>query len=908
VKRNKKEITIKTKIVIIFILAMAISISGIGYLIFMSWISSTERTTKSIAEAVNESIYDQVYSFMQTPYYINEVQHKIIEAGILDLSNEILREKFFVGVLSAQNDAIYSFSYGTESGDYYGARRNEDGVIEIMRNNSFTGGNSWYYSVDEDLTAGELVVKAGSFDPRTRAWYVAAAETERGVFAPVYKHFIMDDLTISGAWPIYNEMGELQGVLGTHILLSRIEEYLKNSINVYNGYAIIAEKETGALIANSMGIDNYTVSEEGILKHHYISEIQNSDIQKAYASYEENSETEFIYQAKTEKFYVNSQEIQMEGIDWILISAIPEDFLMEDVVSSIWMAFILAVIALGVSVISYDVVVRRLIRPMNHLLQVSAALSAGDLSRRAEVVRKDELGSISESLNQVADKMEYIINNLEATVSERTGELHKAKEELEENRDQLALILNSAAEAIYGIDLRGKCTFCNASCIKILGYSSQNELLGKNMHQQIHHSRRDGRPFPIDECKIIQSIKQGKGLEANDEVFWKADGTSFDVEYYSYPQIKNENIVGGVITFMDITARKQREKEFEYINSHDTLTGLYNRRYFEEIFKDLDTPENLPLSIIFADINGLKITNDIFGHKVGDELIKTSAEILKQICRENDVIARTGGDEFVILLPKTTVQELDKFQECIRIGFLNTRVSAVKCSISLGGDTKISEYQSLEETMGNAENAMYKDKTTNRKTINDELINTLIKTLHARDPREKQHSIVVSQLCGKVGDALHLSRPEISKLKRAAYLHDIGKIILDESILSKDSLSEEEFEKMKQHPVIGYRILNLFDDTVNLAEYVYSHHERWDGKGYPKGLKGKEIPLLSRIILVVETYERILNGSGFSIEKRKKDALAVIWEGRQRQFDPKIAELFLQMMKEKEDKGEKDNG
>jgi PAS domain S-box-containing protein len=144
--------------------------------------------------------------------------------------------------------------------------------------------------------------------------------------------------------------------------------------------------------------------------------------------------------------------------------------------------------------------------------------------------------------------MQFLINNLEDSVKERTEQLHSANAALEENKNQLQLILNSTAEGIYGIDMDGKCTFCNISSIRMLGYNSQEELLGKNMHLQIHHSHRDGRPFPIDECRIFMSIGQGKGFEAADEVFWRADGTCFDVEYRSYPQIKNGEVVGGVIS------------------------------------------------------------------------------------------------------------------------------------------------------------------------------------------------------------------------------------------------------------------------------------------------------------------------------------------------------------------------
>lgn len=214
-KDNRRNIPIRKIMIIVFLAAMVISIGSIGYLVFTSWFSSAKQTTESIAAEMNEHIYNQIYSYLHVPEQINESNHKIIANGILDLSQEDLRDKFFVGVLGSYEDEIYSFSYGTINGEYYGARRNENGEIQIMKSNATTGGNSWYYSVNDDLTAGDLAVQAGPFDPRTRAWYKAAVAAEGPVFSPIYKHFVMDDLTISYACPVYSKEGTLQGVLGT---------------------------------------------------------------------------------------------------------------------------------------------------------------------------------------------------------------------------------------------------------------------------------------------------------------------------------------------------------------------------------------------------------------------------------------------------------------------------------------------------------------------------------------------------------------------------------------------------------------------------------------------------------------------------------------------------------------------
>lgn len=896
-----RNISIRKMIIIVFIFAMLISMSGIGYLVFANWFSSAEKATEAIADEMNEGTLAKVNALLQLPEQIIEVNRRMITSGILDLENAGQRDKFLAGVLSSYGPEIYSFSYGTAGGEYYGARRNAQGAVEIMRNNAGTGGNTWYYAANEDMTAGALTMQAGAFDPRTRAWFKAAAQARGPSFSPIYKHFVMDDLTISYAWPLFDASGELQGVLGTHMLLKGIGEYLKGAVSQYEGYAVIFEKNTGELIANSLGAANFTLNEDGTLRRVSLDEMENADFAGAYRRYVSTSLPRFSYRGSERTLLVNIKETQKAGLDWVVISAIPEQMLITPAVQSISLAALLAVFALLVFTLVYNRIAGWLLRPVSSLVQVSRALSSGELDKRVSITRNDEIGRISASFNNMADNMQFLVNNLEATVKRRTEELGSTNLKLLDKGEELRLILDSTAEAIYGIDIQGNCTFCNLSCIRQLGYAGEEGLLGKNTHDMIHHSRADGTPLPVEECRIIQAFKEKRGTSADDEVFWKADGTSLAIEYHSYPQFKGGEVIGAVVTFMDITERKRREGEIQYLSYHDELTGLYNRRYFEDVRRKVDVPTRYPLSVIFADINGLKMTNDIFGHAAGDELIKKAARILAQSCREYDIVARMGGDEFCILLPNAGEKNVEMILECIKAGFSSARVAAVKCSISLGSDTKINQDKSLEETLANAENAMYKDKMMSRQAINNDIAETIIEALHEKSPDEKRHSAAVSALCGETGRALGLGQAEVSKLRRAGYLHDIGKIVLDESALAGNNITAEVTEKVRQHPVFGYRILNLLDDTLDLAEYVYSHHERWDGSGYPRGLSGGQIPLESRVIALAEVYDRVLNRGETPLENRETQAAETVKNGAGTQFDPRIALLFLRMLKRKKE-------
>ena len=893
---RKNYLSIRVILIIIFFAALLVSYIVISGMFFSNWLASAEQATQNISQDLGGYLSRQLENMMHTPEHINEVNYKIIQNNILNLSDDVAREQFFAGVLQAHGHPIYSVSYGNEEGEYYGARRYEKDFVEIIRNDAQTDGNLWYYAVNDDLTAGERILDAGKFDPRTRAWYTVVKETGAPSHSPVYKHFIMNDLTISAARPVFNKDGSLKGVFGSHMLLNDVGTFLAEAMRSYNGIAVIAEKQSGLLIANSIGVENFTVLPDKTLVRFGVEDLHNINIQESYRIYQNNPASSFMARIGQERFFISVQELILPGVDWLIVSAIPENILIKAVYDSMhttgWALVLLLILFLFV----FAFITNKFMRPVYRLVDASERLAAGDLKSRVDVERDDEIGIISSGFNKVADAMQHLVGNLEANVAARTEDLLFANTQLQANKNRLQLILDSAAEGVYGIDLDGNCTFCNVSCLHMMGYDNAEELLGKNMHALLHHSYRDGSLMQPQDCKILKAVMRGEAVEDEDEVFWRKDGSFFDVSYHAHPQIHAGHVVGAVVTFTDITERKKRENEIEYLSCHDHLTGLHNRRCFEDKRSIIDTPENLPLSVVFADINGLKMTNDIFGHAAGDELIKKSAEILRTACREGDALARVGGDEFIILLPKTTRDETENVIARIRAGFAKARVAAVRCSISLGCDTKTRSFHSLEEVMANAENAMYKDKTANRKTINADLIDTVIETLHTKSPDEKRHSQGVAALCEAVGKEMGRSAAEIAVLRRAGYLHDIGKIVFEEDLLTKISLTDEEQEKMQQHVITGYRILNLFDDTLDLAEVVYAHHERFDGTGYPKGVKGDEIPLMSRIIAVAERYERVVHRTAGTPAESKATAIAAVREGAGSRYDPIIAGLFADLM------------
>lgn len=238
-------------------------------------------------------------------------------------------------------------------------------------------------------------------------------------------------------------------------------------------------------------------------------------------------------------------------------------------------------------------------------------------------------------------------------VKQDITERRRAAQELRDREDQLRLILESTAEAIYGIDLEGRCTFCNPACLRLLGYKHSDELLGKNMHDLIHHSRPNGTKLPAEECRIFRAFKTGQGTHVDDELLCRADGTSFPAEYWSYPQRKGEGVVGAVVAFIDITERKAAEEQIRSLAYYDTLTGLPNRILLQDRLAQAlagASRHQDKVALLFLDLDRFKVINDSLGHSVGDLLLRQVAERLKRQTREQDTVSRLGGDEFVVVL------------------------------------------------------------------------------------------------------------------------------------------------------------------------------------------------------------------------------------------------------------------
>jgi diguanylate cyclase (GGDEF)-like protein/PAS domain S-box-containing protein len=478
--------------------------------------------------------------------------------------------------------------------------------------------------------------------------------------------------------------------------------------------------------------------------------------------------------------------------------------------------------------------------------------------------------------------------------SRNISELKEWEDEVSRERQLFKVTLHSIGDAVITTDIENRIVILNKAAEELTGWNqeeSRGRLLNEVMttvieknNDLLEHTSNKGQMDGVQhgDCKILISRNGSKRIISSSE---------------AYIRDEFSNVLGVVIVFRDVTFEKQKEEEVRYLGYHDRLTGLYNRAYFEEALLSLDNEAYMPLGLIMGDSNGLKMVNDVFGHAKGDKLLKSIAEIFKSICGGDDIVARVGGDEFAIILPRTSQEKanfiISRIKQLCNIGI----VDPISPSISLGSAIKTHKDEDISKVYKLAEDRMYNNKLVESKSIRSSILLSLKKTLEERTHETEAHAQRLKEISVKIGKKMALFDNELDDLSLLAMLHDIGKIAIPDYILGKPAkLTEDEWKIMKSHCEIGYRIAVAAPELAHIANLILSHHEKWDGTGYPQELKGEEIPLLSRIITIVDAYDAMTSDRPYHAAVTSDVALKELKRCSGTQFDPSIVEKFIEVI------------
>jgi len=360
-----------------------------------------------------------------------------------------------------------------------------------------------------------------------------------------------------------------------------------------------------------------------------------------------------------------------------------------------------------------------------------------------------------------------------------------------------------------------------------------------------------------------------------------------------------------------------REAKLQDIASRDDLTQLQNRRFFyERLQEEMEKAERSrkQVSIAMIDVDDLKAINDDFGHQVGDVVLHQLARTLNRTVGPDHVTARLGGDEFAVIMPNADRREADQlawrlWDELSAAPVWENEHASIYVSVSIGIGGYPWGGSDLEDVIHWADAKLYANKlerkgfnrapsATGDNRLSSAVVQVLTTALDIRDKMTHRHAQRVARMAAAVAEEMGLDEQRVLEIEYAAALHDIGKIGVTDSILRKaGSLDEAEWKEIRRHSELGYEILKGIDFLRGAAEIVWAHHERYDGKGYPRGLAGEEIPLGARVFGVVDAYDAMTSRRPYRQAMSREQAAIEIARNSGTQCDPQVVEAFLVMIR-----------
>ncbi|MFA5289729.1 MAG: HD domain-containing phosphohydrolase [Candidatus Izemoplasmatales bacterium] len=697
------------------------------------------------------------------------------------------------------------------------------------------------------------------FDLTTRLWYQMAYQAGDFIYTPAFINVTEDGVIVVVAYPVYLDDVFL-GVVGMDIDIRTITCFVSDRVVGDTGYSLLMD-QNGILLAYPE-LDQSTISLDS-------AEAYSSGLSGLVG---EDFQTDFpikdVYGA------IAHRSIARDSYHLVVFMPMVEFTQYTSLLSNI---FIGLTIALLIFTLLFTILYFQTIsKPMKNLIKDIKTIDPhSEMLYRLPNGGRLSFPEVRQALNNVLD-----------VATEFFEEKEKGRLDLLIENQRVKLLVESTADIIFeiGVDKRF-CSIYGRGLEKLR--MNPTHVIGKTV---LEIFKDDG----LERDRLYSLALQGEHHIYDWD--YQVDGTTYYYESSISPIFNQDHLVIGAVGISrDITEPKMRQREIEYLNIHDFLTGLYNRRHFVERLSILDEKKHHPLGVMMIDVNGLKIINDAYGHPFGDKaLIKTAEVLLEQAAGRDDVF-RIGGDEFAIIVCNTSDVDITQYVERIHERLKEITIDNIPLSVAIGYSIKTDHEQPFDEMMIHAENLMYRNKVSQGRSVRNHAIKAIYQTLTQKYLEEKIHSERVGTYARKMGEALNLRPSELDELEMAGIFHDIGKITIPDEILKKPGkLTDKEYELIKAHAENGYHILRAADMYSGLAEHALNHHERWDGTGYPSGLKGEQIPLFSRIIALADAFEAMTSDRPYRKRLSEETAVREIIRYSGTQFDPDLSQIFIE--------------
>ncbi len=733
----------------------------------------------------------------------------------------------------------------------------------------------------------ETITKAG-YDPRKRPWYQKALENPGKLVTTEPYYDGIQGYVFSNVKTVYDDEKNIIGVLGIDLKSDFVSKILREDVVSENLEFLIIT--TGGIVLAS------TFDEKQVFK--LVKELGFENIEE-FLKLEKSS---FLLRKGNQRFIAEKMIVKDRNFVFVVLTPLSTihslvvNHIIEHTVPLI-IFFILLIIAL------YLQVNKMVINPIEKLSETISIEKFEDLSTVDFKDTKDEISLLYRKYNELVKTLQDSYAQLQASYEEITAQNQELEAQYEIIRDEeekiselylkMRTLFENSPDGIVEFDSEHRVTDVNESFVKIFGYTKE-ECLGKNLDDIVVPKK-----FREEANEVTNSLFS-KGQVFTEGIRYRKDGKPVYVLIRGVLIKKDGEPIGGFGIYTDLTEIKEYEQRIEYLNIHDTLTGLYNQSYFSDMLKKYSISDEYHVGIVLVDIDGMQVINQTSGRETGDKIISDLAKILETSFRTTDVVARIGGDEFGIILPKTDSEAVENILKRIeeKVAKYNQENADKGYVLSITfGYSFAYEKADLNEVFKIAQEDLSKRKLLKHQSAKSQTLNVLLTALAEKDDITKGHTDRVAQLCQRVAEELMLSKDKITNLLLLAEVHDLGKIGIPDKILFKPGkLNDEEWEIMKKHTEIGYRIAKSSPDLSSVAELILKHHERWDGKGYPLRLKGEEIPIECRILSVVDSFDAMTNQRPYNVPKTIDEAVEEIKRCSGSQFDPKVVEAFVKVI------------
>ncbi|MEZ2300922.1 MAG: ATP-binding protein [Microcoleus sp.] len=552
--KNARSLPLRTVLVVPFVLQIFAAVGVVGYLSFRNGQQAVNEVASQLRQEISDRISERVQAYMTFPHQLNQFKANAFELGDLNLQDTARIQRHFWKQLQTFDTVSVTY-VATPAGDFIAARRTNEGNFLLQERSELTEGNMNYYGVNKEGERSDLVKVKPKYDPRVRPWYTAATEAKKATWSKIYADFTSKGLGITAAQPLYDASGELQAVLGTDLLFSRVNEFLAKLKIGKSGQTFIVER-SGALITTSTTAPVYLIKGEeteripAVNSENVVISLTTKYLQEHFGDLNNIQHSQQLnFQIKGHQQFLQVTPLKDgNGLDWLIVVIIPESDFLEQINANTRTTIWLCIAAFTVAIIIGILTARWVTKPILYLNETAKNITKGQWGKIVEINRNDEVGELAHSFKSMAEQLQLSF-----------AEMQALNEELSESKSQLNQILEAVPVGIFVAESSGQPYYINSRAKSLLGKGIVADLNPDEIREEYQiYLAGSNEIYPPEKDPIICAFN-GSSVNVDDLEIHKGDRV-IPLEAWGTPIYDEKGKVSyAIAAFADITQRKESE-------------------------------------------------------------------------------------------------------------------------------------------------------------------------------------------------------------------------------------------------------------------------------------------------------------------------------------------------------------